>query len=173
VRFHEVNSELWLGDFDAENCFRLEDENHYDKVLKHQSIQTVDFILHRPDKATLFLVEAKRSLYESRKGFDNDIKNYTRQFVDGLTLVCSTWLGGHSGKINLPEGIQHFFKHSGKVVLVLVVKYCKKNELNNFEDAIKKHFRENSPIWGDFEIIALDEDMAKKENLVLELEDAS
>lgn len=66
MRFYEDGSDIWFGDFDDADCFRIENSNLYQKSMKPHGIKTAEFFLLRSVNThcmrKILVIEAKKTL---------------------------------------------------------------------------------------------------------------
>jgi len=170
-RFYDEGSDIWFGDFNETDYFRIEEAEHYIQVLKHNSIKAVDCILcqHNESGTRIMFIEAKKNLHFTGKGIQNKISNIAKQFIDSLHILCGAWLGGDDAKISLPSGITQYCKQSGKIVFTLVVKNCPVDVLFLIVEDLNEKLKREMLIW-NFEIRVYNEELAVKKNIVVPTE---
>jgi len=167
-RFYDEGSDLWFGDFNESDYFRIEECDYYKRVLKHESIKAVDCVLCRRSDSGMHIVfvEAKKNLYYGGKGYENKTSHIAKQFMDSLHLICGSWFSGEDAKINLPGGFAQYYQHHGQIVFTLVVKNCPKDELLLIEDALVAILKRENLIW-NIKIRAYDEELATEKSILV------
>ena len=157
---------LTFGEYDEADCFHIEKTDIY-KKLSGKSIKSVEFILHRPEARKLLLVEGKNTLpaKNNRAAFSEEITDISYKFMDSLQLACGIWFGGHNSIVKVPKNGMNFFRYGVQIVFVLVIKNRKGNLLH-IADRIKQQLMKEHRLW-KFEILVLNEELAKKENLII------
>ena len=167
-----VYSGMKFRDFGIDNCYRIEESKLYQKSLRHLGFKTVEIVTYlsadKIGESKLIFMEAKTTLRpESTKlRFADEIADISQKFIDALQIVCGTWHGGRKGKVTLPKNFEQFRENGKKIVFVLVVKKSDKKDLLTVKDAIFKRLLKESRLW-KFKVEVLDEELARKENLVL------
>ena len=165
-----IYSDMRFNDFDANSCYRIEDAPLYKGTLKHLGFKTVEFVLCLKGiddgQLKMMFVEAKPVI---RPKFDNEIRQISQKFIDALQIVCGIWHGGRKDEEALPPNFKEFMQNGKKIVFVLIVKNCDKSDLLPAQEAIYKKLQREHALW-KFEVKVLNEELAKKENLVLEEE---
>ena len=166
LKFYENGSDIWFGDFNEDDCFRIEKSKIY-QLIKTYGIKSIEFILSRlavdthADNKILF-IEAKKSLQKQ------DYIDISQKFMDSLQLSSAISLGIHKKRAVLPKNIACFFEQGGQIIFILVVKDCgkeKTQQLKNMEEAIKRQLLKEYKIW-KFIVRAIKEETAKNENIV-------
>ena len=167
MRFYDAGSDLWFGDFNESDYFRIEEAEHYKHVLQHERIKAVDCVLCRRNDfgMRILFIEAKKSLYATRKGFRDDISAISKQFLDSLHLTCGNRLSGSKAKITFPDGFSQYFQQCGQIVFILIIKNCPKDELILIEEALSMQLRRENLIW-TLKIRAYDEELATRKNIL-------
>ena len=85
-------------------------------------------------------------------------------------MACGIWFGGHNSKVLIPKNGLRFFSYGVLIVFVLVIKNRKGNLLH-IADRIKQQLLKEHRLW-KFEIIVLNEELARRENLIISEEHA-
>ena len=167
-RFYDAGSDLWFGDFQEPNYFRIEEAEYYKRALRHERIKAVDYVLCQQDDLgmTVVFIEAKKNLYSTGKGFRNDISDISMQFIDSLHLICGIRLSGKNAKIPLPNGFEQFFQQCGQLVFALVIKNCPIDELEIIEEALSTRLKREKLVW-NFKIRVYNEALAIVKNIVV------
>ena len=167
MRFYESGSDIWFGDFNDDDCFRIEKSKIY-QLVKTYGIKSVEFILSRlavdsqADDNKILFIEAKKSLQKQ------DYIDIAQKFMDSLQLSSAISLGIHKKRTVLPKNIDCFFKQGGQIIFILVVQNCEKaktQQLKNMEEAIKRQLLKDRKIW-KFIVRAINKETAKSENLI-------
>lgn len=168
TRFYDNGSDLWYGDFDAMGYLRIEEDEHYNSILKHNGIKNTDCVLIRidGDMQKIIFIEGKKKLPFRRKGFDNDISDIAMQFADSLHLICGSWLTNAKIGVALPGSFSTFFQRGGQIIFALVVKNAPIEELHLLQLALERRLKKEQHIW-KVEIEAYNEDLAIQKNLVV------
>jgi hypothetical protein len=114
LRFYEEGSDIWFGDFDDADCYRIEQTSLYQRRMKPHGISSAEFLLLRSttaqDRGKLLMVEAKKTLASVNSNeFHGNLTHIAKQFMDSLELALGIWLGNHEGKAELPLNYNNFF----------------------------------------------------------------
>ena len=167
-RFYDEGSEIWFGDFDSSDYFRIEESEHYSRVLKHESIKAVDCVLcqHKENITKIMFIEAKKNLHYAGKGAQNKISSIAKQFLDSLHLICGCWLDRNGTQISLPDGFGKYFHQSGQIEFTLVIKNCPKDVLPLIMDDLYAKLKREKLIW-NFKIRAYNEELAAERNIIV------
>jgi len=167
-RFYDEGSDIWFGDFDASDYFRIEESEYYKRVLKHERIKAVDCVLcqHKKNFTKIIFIEAKKNLHHVGKGTQNKISSIAQQFLDSLYLICGCWLDINSSQISLPDGFSKYFNQGGQIEFTLVIKNCPKDILPLIMDDLGTKMKRERLIW-NFKIRAYNEELAAERNIVV------
>ena len=85
--------------------------------------------------------------------------------MDALQIVCGIWHGGRRDKVSLPVKFSAFRENGSRIVFVLVIKNCDKEDLLFAKEAILRQLLKENRLW-QFEVLVLNEELAQKKNLV-------
>jgi len=171
LRFYEYGSDIWFGDFEDADCFRIEQTDLYQKHIKPHGICSAEFLLLRSSNAQhghkLLIVEAKKTLAaRDTEEFHRNLEGITRQFMDSLKLAWGIWFGNHNGRVELPHSYNHLFERGRTVTFVLVIKDRKEDMLYIADTLKNKHLRKERKLLG-FDVKVYNELQAKGANLVI------
>lgn len=171
MRFYESGSDIWFGDFEDSDFYRIEQTDLYQKKMKPHGVSSAEFLLLHANNTQigrkLLVVEAKKTLAaRDTEDFHLNLASIARQFIDSLQLAFGIWLGSHDGKVELPSNYAHFVERGRKVLFVLVIKE-RKRDMAYIADTLKnKHLRNERRVLG-FDVLVLNEHQAKLANLVI------
>lgn len=168
TRFYDKGSEMWYGDFEPTNFFRIENDEHYNVSLKHESIKNADCVLVRYDDSLnqLLFIEGKKNLHAGGRYLREKIPNIATQFMDSLHLACGSWLDSTKKSVAFPDSFSAFFKQSGQIIFVLIVKNTPSDELHLLKQALEMRLKKEQLIW-KFSLEAYNEELAIQKNLVV------
>ena len=167
-----IFSGMKFRNFGADNCYRIEESQLYQKSLRHLGFKAVEFVTYRSasdaEESRLIFVEAKTSLRQKNAElrFVDEIANISQKFIDSLQIVCGIWHGGRKGKVPLPVNFDRFRENGNKIVFVLVVKNSDKKDLLAVAESISKKLLKEIRLWR-FDVKVLNEELAQKESFVL------
>ena len=167
-----VFSCMKFRDFGADNCYLIEESQLYQTSLRHLGFKTVEFVTYRSANDTkeskLIFVEAKTTLRPESavSRFADEIADISQKFVDSLQIICGVWHGGRKDKVYLPANFDQFRENGKKIVFILIVKNGDARNLLTVKEAISRKLLKENRLWR-FEVKVLDEELARKENLVL------
>ncbi len=162
-------SGMKFGPFHEDYCFYIEKSNIYLKI--QNGLQIAEFLLVRPEKNKLFIVEAKSSSpnpvnKESQDKFDNFITEISEKLLNAFTLGLSLCLKRHTHyKDEIPKYLTEIEHSSIQVVLLLVINGHKEEWLSPLNEALQKRLKCASKIW-PFQVVVINEKIAQNYGLI-------
>jgi hypothetical protein len=153
LRFYEDGSDIWFGDFEDADFFRIEQTDLYQRRMKPHGINSSEFLLLRSSSALrghkLLIVEAKKALAaRDTEDFHKNLAGIARQFMDSLQLAWGIWFGSHDGIVELPHSYTHLFERGRTVTFVLVIKNRKEDMLYIADTLKNRHLRKERRLLG-------------------------
>ena len=171
MRFYEDGSDIWFGDFEDVDFFRIEQADLYQRHMKPHGICSAEFLLLRSSSAIsshkLLIVEAKRTLAaRDTEDFHKNLAYIARQFMDSLQLAMGIWFGSHDGRVELPHNYTHLFEKGRTVTFVLVIKNRKEDMLYIADTLKNRYLRKERRLLG-FDVKVFNELQAIGASLVI------
>ena len=168
-----LESEMQFGPFQTEDIFWIEKSQQYEKKLKPNGIKSCEFILNRGKK--LLFVEAKKSCPNeiTAETSDEKIEKYNAYISDIVTKMrhsltsYASFLLKRYDSTGIPDNLMKTDLSKKNIVLVLVVKTAEKEWLIPLQEKLNNELRQESRIWRDVKIFAINEETAKEKQLVV------
>ncbi|MCL2513652.1 MAG: hypothetical protein FWF08_07100 [Oscillospiraceae bacterium] len=163
-------SEMEFGNFDESKCFRIEKSDIYKKNFGGNGFSTVEFVLFRPEKNKLLFVEAKTTLPDisNKEDFNKNVDGIVKKFVDSFYLTLSLWFENNNyDKRELPLNYIDFINKNVEFTMVLVIKNRKADGIKRIKARITERFPKRELRLWKFDVIVMNEDFARKNNLVV------
>ena len=171
-------SGMKFGPFKDENIFHIERSDIY-KQLQH-GLQMAEFLLFRPEKKDLLILEAKTSapnpnscnmenekqIDDRQKRFEEYITEIHEKLLNALTLAINLYLDRHeNGKSELPQNIRNIKFDNVEIRLLLVIKNHKKVWLKDIQDKLQQKLRSATKTWR-CTVTAINEEEARRFKLI-------
>ena len=161
-----IENGLVFGDYDDANCFHIEKTDIYNR-LSGKGVNSVEFILYRPEDRQLLFIEGKNTLASrtNRVSLNENISKIASKFMDSLQLTCGIWFGEYNRQVEVPKNGINFLQYGVRIIFVLVIKN-RKGDLQYIADMIRTQLKKEYRLW-KFKILVMNEHNAKKMKLIV------
>lgn len=165
-------SGMRFGEYDIDNIFQIEKSHQYTDKLRQNEVKCCEFILFRDD--TLIFIEAKTTNPReiTAESSVEKIRKYNEYISDILTKMRHSLLMYANILLDrIPnDGISPVFLEKGlsdrKIKLILVVKNAEISWLLPLSEKLNREFSSEMQIWNISRFFVLNEEQAKRKNIV-------
>jgi hypothetical protein len=132
-------SDMNFGIFQKDCCFQIEKSDTYLKIKK-DGIKIAEFLLIKPQKNQVWIIEAKKSSPrpETQPNFDDFIAEISEKMTNALMLTLAMRLQRHSTWEELPDKFKEIDLITIKFKCFLVIKGHNEAWLPPLQDALRK-----------------------------------
>lgn len=167
IKIHE--SEMIFGSFQEDYCFQIEKSKTYTEI--QNSIKIAEFLLLKPQKQQVWIIEAKKSSPrpETKLNFDKFVAEIGEKMTNALILTLAMCLKRHSNWQELPNEFKKMDLTTIQFKCILVIKGHQQAWLPPLQDALQKALRPTIKILSlaPNSVVVINDTKAKELKIIL------